>query len=50
MASGSSAWAELQRLGPESLAIRQAPALLKQAESVQLVRDVLADLLEYGVK
>ena len=39
---------ELQRLGPESLAIRQTPALLKQAESVQLVRDVLADLLEYG--
>ena len=39
---------ELQRLGPESLAIRQTPALLKQAEATQLVRDVLADLLEYG--
>ncbi|MBX9914204.1 MAG: DNA mismatch repair endonuclease MutL [Pseudomonadaceae bacterium] len=39
---------ELQRLGPESLAIRQTPALLKQAEAPQLVRDVLADLLEYG--
>ena len=39
---------ELQRLGPESLAIRQVPALLKQAEATQLVRDVLADLLEYG--
>lgn len=39
---------ELQRLGPESLAIRQIPALLKQAEATQLVRDVLADLLEYG--
>ncbi len=39
---------ELQRLGPESLAIRQTPALLKQAEAAQLVRDVLADLLEYG--
>lgn len=39
---------ELQRLGPESLAIRQVPALLRQAEATRLVRDVLADLLEYG--
>jgi len=39
---------ELQRLGPESLAIRQTPALLKQAEATRLVCDVLADLLEYG--
>ncbi len=39
---------ELQRLGPESLAVRQIPALLKQAVATQLVRDVLADLLEYG--
>ncbi|WP_263140952.1 DNA mismatch repair endonuclease MutL [Pseudomonas sp. RIT-PI-AD] len=39
---------ELQRLGPETLAIRQIPALLKQAEANQLVRDVVADLLEYG--
>ncbi|SFP66673.1 DNA mismatch repair endonuclease MutL [Pseudomonas borbori] len=39
---------ELQRLGPESLAIRQIPALLKQAEANRLVADVLADLLEYG--
>ena len=39
---------ELQRLGPESLAIRQIPALLKQADAAGLVRDVLADLLEYG--
>ena len=39
---------ELQRLGPETLAIRQTPVLLKQAESTQLVRDVLSDLLEYG--
>jgi DNA mismatch repair protein MutL len=39
---------ELQRLGPESLAVRQIPALLKQAEASRLVRDVLADLLEYG--
>ncbi|MDP2245893.1 DNA mismatch repair endonuclease MutL [Pseudomonas sp.] len=39
---------ELQRLGPESLAIRQIPALLKQAEANRLVADVLTDLLEYG--
>ena len=39
---------ELQRLGPESLAVRQIPGLLKQAQASQLVRDVLADLLEYG--
>lgn len=39
---------ELQRLGPETLAIRQIPALLKQAEANQLVFDVLTDLMEYG--
>ena len=39
---------ELQRLGPESLAIRQTPSLLKQAQATRLVQDVLADLLEYG--
>jgi DNA mismatch repair protein MutL len=39
---------ELQRLGPESLAIRQIPALLKQAEANRVVADVLSDLLEYG--
>ena len=39
---------ELQRLGPETLAIRQIPALLKQAQAADLVRDVLGDLLEYG--
>ncbi len=39
---------ELQRLGPESLAIRQIPVLLKQAEANRLVQDVLADLMEYG--
>ncbi|MBK4998549.1 DNA mismatch repair endonuclease MutL [Pseudomonas sp. S31] len=39
---------ELQRLGPETLAIRQIPALLKQAEANRLVQDVLTDLMEYG--
>ncbi len=39
---------ELQGLGPESLAIRQIPALLKQADAAELVRDVLSDLMDYG--
>lgn len=39
---------ELQRISIETLAIRQIPALLKQAQAAALVRDVLADLLEYG--
>lgn len=39
---------ELQRLGPENLAVRQIPSLLKQAVATRLVQDVLADLLEYG--
>lgn len=39
---------ELQSLSPESIAIRQIPALLKQADAAELVRDVLADLMEYG--
>jgi len=39
---------ELQRLSAESVAIRQIPTLLSQADAEGLVRDVLADLLEYG--
>ncbi|MFN3579637.1 MAG: DNA mismatch repair endonuclease MutL [Pseudomonas sp.] len=39
---------ELQRMGPETLGIREVPALLRQAQAEQLVRDVLSDLLEYG--
>ena len=38
----------VQRMGPETLGIREIPALLRQADAVQLVRDVLSDLLEYG--
>lgn len=38
----------LERLGPEQLRIRAIPALLKNADSEQLVRDVLADWLELG--
>ena len=39
---------QLDRLGPEQLRVRATPALLKHADSEQLVRDVLADLAEYG--
>ena len=38
---------ELQRLGPQTLAIRKIPALLGQSQAADLVRDVLADLWEY---
>ncbi|GAA5314967.1 MAG: DNA mismatch repair endonuclease MutL [Candidatus Pelagadaptatus aseana] len=40
---------ELQRAGPESLLIRQVPVLLNNAKVEQLVRYVLADLVEYGM-
>lgn len=39
---------QVERLGPETLAVRQIPALLRGADSEQLVRDVLADLIEHG--
>ena len=39
---------ELQRLGPESLAIRQIPALLVSDQATKLVAEVIGDLLEYG--
>ena len=38
----------IERLAPEQVRVRATPALLKHADSEQLVRDVLADLLEYG--
>lgn len=38
----------LERAGPESLLIRQLPVMLQGSDVEQLVRDVLADLLEYG--
>ncbi len=38
----------LERAGPESLLIREVPILLRDADVEQLVRDVLADLLEHG--
>nr|WP_324259723.1 DNA mismatch repair endonuclease MutL [Cellvibrio fontiphilus] len=39
---------ELQRAGPETLLIRQLPVILNRARVEQLVRDVLADLIEHG--
>lgn len=39
---------QIERIGPETLAIRQVPALLRGADTEQLVRDVLSDLIEHG--
>ena len=38
----------VDRLGVEQVRLRSVPALLKNADSEQLMRDVLADLVEYG--
>jgi DNA mismatch repair protein MutL len=38
----------VERLGPEQIRLRSVPALLKNADSEQLLRDVLADLAEHG--
>ena len=38
----------IERAGPESLLIREIPVQLRDADVEQLVRDVLADLLEHG--
>jgi DNA mismatch repair protein MutL len=39
---------KVERLGPEQLRLRGVPALLKNADSEQLLRDVIADLSEHG--
>ena len=39
---------DVERLGPEQIRLRAIPALLKNANSEQLLRDVLADLCEHG--
>lgn len=39
---------KLQRAGPESLLVREMPALTRGADVEPLVRDVLSDLLEHG--
>ena len=38
----------VERIGPETLAVRQLPALLRGADAEQLLRDVLADLITDG--
>jgi len=38
----------IERIGPEQIRVRAIPALLKNADSEQLLRDVLADLVEHG--
>jgi len=38
----------LDRLGPEQLVVRQLPALLRDCDAAELVRDVVADLHEHG--
>ncbi len=38
----------VERAGPESLLVREVPALLAGADVPQLVRDVLADLRQHG--
>jgi len=38
----------VERLGPETLSMRQIPAILRNANVEQLLRDVLSDLREHG--
>ena len=40
---------KLQRMGPETLVIREVPVLLQNANAEQLLRDVLADLSSHGI-
>ncbi|PCH59539.1 MAG: hypothetical protein COC19_07005 [SAR86 cluster bacterium] len=39
---------ELERVSSESLVVRQIPSILRDANIEQLIRDVLADVLEFG--
>ena len=39
---------KIERIGPESLVVRQVPAFLRDADSEQLVRDVISDVTEHG--
>ncbi|MCE2425482.1 MAG: DNA mismatch repair endonuclease MutL [Pseudomonadales bacterium] len=38
----------LERTGPSSIAVREVPALLVDADIEELVRDLLADVVEFG--
>ncbi len=39
---------ELQRMGDETLVVRQVPVFLSKADVAQLIRDVLADMIVFG--
>ncbi len=39
---------EVDRIGPETMVIRQLPALLRDADAEKLLRDVLSDLVVHG--
>ncbi|MDP7455440.1 MAG: DNA mismatch repair endonuclease MutL [Gammaproteobacteria bacterium] len=39
---------ELERVSAESLVVRQIPSLLRDADIEQLVRDVIADVIQHG--
>ncbi|WP_067515488.1 DNA mismatch repair endonuclease MutL [Endozoicomonas ascidiicola] len=38
----------LERMGPETLLVRQIPVMLQNADVEQLLRDVLSDLMQHG--
>ncbi|MGB1271554.1 MAG: DNA mismatch repair endonuclease MutL, partial [Endozoicomonas sp.] len=38
----------LERMGPETLLVRQVPVMLQKADVEKLLRDVLADLMQHG--
>jgi DNA mismatch repair protein MutL len=38
----------VDRMGPETLSIRQIPAILNRQDAEQLLRDVVSDLMEHG--
>jgi len=38
----------VERMGPETLSIRQIPAILNKSDAEQILRDVLSDLREFG--
>ncbi|WP_252178162.1 DNA mismatch repair endonuclease MutL [Endozoicomonas sp. 4G] len=38
----------LERMGPETLLVRQVPVMLHNADVEQLVRDVVSDLMQHG--
>ncbi|MDH3644924.1 MAG: DNA mismatch repair protein MutL, partial [Gammaproteobacteria bacterium] len=39
---------EVGRAGPDTLLLRQVPALLRDGDSERLLRDIVSDLLEHG--